>query len=347
MKTTTSILSLLSTAALTAAHGHVSNLVINGVYYRGFWQGQDPYSPNPPLAVGWSTPNLSNGFVTPNEVNTDAIICHTDATNARAHATVAAGDRIYIQWVPEPWPASHKGPVIDYLAYCGESCATVNKNDLEFFKISEVGLVDGSSPPGYWGDDQLIENGNGWLVEIPAEIAPGNYVLRHEMIALHGAGSPNGAQFYPQCFNLVITGNGSVRPSGVKGTQLYSASHPGVLINIYQPLSSYDVPGPDVIPQGGAVAQSVSAITATGTPTPGGGSGGGPNPTTSNPGPTTTATTMTTTTTTTTTAGNGGGTATQTVWGQCGGNGWTGPTVCPPTATCFTQSEYYHQCIPN
>jgi len=69
-------------------------------------------------------------------------------------------------------------------------------------------------------------------------------VLRHELIALHGGQNQNGAQNYPQCFNLVVTGGGSVVPSGVVGTQLYKASDPGILCNIYQKLASYVVPGP-------------------------------------------------------------------------------------------------------
>lgn len=33
---------------------------------------------------------------------------------------------------------------------------------------------------------------------VPQHLAPGNYVLRHEIIALHAAGQANGAQNYPQ-----------------------------------------------------------------------------------------------------------------------------------------------------
>jgi hypothetical protein len=47
-----------------------------------------------------------------------------------------------------------------------------------------------------------------------------------------------------------------------------------------------------------------------------------------------------TTTTTTTSAG-----ATQTHWGQCGGQGWTGPTACASGTTCQVQNPYYSQCL--
>ncbi|PVF96908.1 hypothetical protein CPB86DRAFT_775568 [Serendipita vermifera] len=48
----------------------------------------------------------------------------------------------------------------------------------------------------------------------------------------------------------------------------------------------------------------------------------------------TTSTTSTTQTTTTTTSTAAGGTGTAAVYGQCGGSGWTGPTVCASGSTC-------------
>jgi cellulase len=143
---------------------------------------------------------------------------------------VAAGDKINLQWTA--WPDTHHGPVIDYLASCGDSCETVDKTTLKFFKIDGVGLVDDTTVPGTWGDDQLIANNNSWLVEIPPTLAPGNYVLRHEIIALHSAGTEDGAQNYPQCFNLQVAGSGSDQPSGVLGTELYSPTDAGIIVNI-------------------------------------------------------------------------------------------------------------------
>ncbi|KAF8649218.1 hypothetical protein AX16_005945 [Volvariella volvacea WC 439] len=37
--------------------------------------------------------------------------------------------------------------------------------------------------------------------------------------------------------------------------------------------------------------------------------------------------------------------ATQTRWGQCGGQGWSGPTVCESGTTCNVINQWYHQCI--
>ncbi|KAH6892742.1 carbohydrate deacetylase [Coprinopsis sp. MPI-PUGE-AT-0042] len=33
-------------------------------------------------------------------------------------------------------------------------------------------------------------------------------------------------------------------------------------------------------------------------------------------------------------------------WGQCGGQGWTGPTTCVSGYTCSVVNDWYHQCVP-
>lgn len=63
--------------------------------------------------------------------------------------------------------------------------------------------------------------------------------------------SLDGAQNYPQCINLKITGPGTIYPclSGAschKGIALYKEKDPGILINIYTTLTSYTIPGPKI-----------------------------------------------------------------------------------------------------
>ncbi|KAJ5835343.1 hypothetical protein N7447_001369 [Penicillium robsamsonii] len=338
-------------ASLVAAHGHVTNIVINGVSFDGWDIGSYPYTDSPPDVVAWGTPNTANGFVAPDAYDTSDIICHLNATNAKGHAVVAAGDRVFFQWTPN-WPESHHGPIIDYLASCGAGgCETVDKTTLEFFKISGVGLVDGTDVPGIWADDQLIAHESGWMVEIPSDIAPGHYVLRHEIIALHGAGSEGGTQNYPQCFNLQITGSGSDKPAGVLGTDLYSPTDPGILVNIYTSLSTYIVPGPTLYSGAVSITQATSAITASGTPVTGTGAvTDGATTATATTSKTTTTTLVTATKTssskaTTTTSPSGGG-AIQTPYGQCGGGDWKGPTACASPAACSSVNEWYSQCLP-
>ncbi|KAG9044393.1 hypothetical protein FS837_008218 [Tulasnella sp. UAMH 9824] len=64
--------------------------------------------------------------------------------------------------------------------------------------------------------------------------------------------------------------------------------------------------------------------------------------TTSKTSTTTSKTSTTTTKASTTTTANG---ATQTQYGQCGGIGYTGPTVCVSPYTCKYSNDYYSQCL--
>lgn len=67
------------------------------------------------------------------------------------------------------------------------------------------------------------------------------------MIALHGARSDNGAQNYPQCVNLMVSGGGSKTVSGASPTTFYKRTDPGVLIDIYNNVkATYTIPGPPV-----------------------------------------------------------------------------------------------------
>ncbi|CBF83171.1 hypothetical protein AN9524.2 [Aspergillus nidulans FGSC A4] len=290
------LVSFASLLAAVNAHGYVQNIVVNGVYYSGWEINTYPYMTDPPVVAAWQIPNSNGPVDVSNGYTTEDIICNLNATNAAGYVEVAAGDKINLQW--SAWPDTHHGPVISYLADCGDDCTTVDKTTLEFFKIDAVGLVDDSTVPGTWGDDELIENNNSWMVEIPTSIAPGNYVLRHEIIALHSAGTEGGAQNYPQCFNLKVTGSGTDSPAGTLGTELYNLDDPGILVNIYASLSTYVIPGPTLYSGATSIAQATSAITATGSAT----SGAGGAAATGSSAATTTAAAASTTATPTTAA---------------------------------------------
>jgi hypothetical protein len=48
---------------------------------------------------------------------------------------------------------------------------------------------------------------------------------------------------------------------------------------------------------------------------------------------------------TTSTTTQGGNTPTQTKYGQCGGNGFTGPTACVSGSQCQKLNDWYYQCL--
>ena len=211
--------------------------------------------------------------MSPSSYTNPDIICHKGATNAQLSVTVEAGGRIELQW--SDWPTSHHGPVLTYLARCGGDCSTVDKTTLQFVKIDSAGLINDNTIPGDWASDQLIAASNSWTLTIPPSIAPGGYVLRHEIIALHSADEKDGAQNYPQCINLKVTGEGNDGlESGTLGPSLYNSADPGIAISIYSKLSGYVIPGPLLYSGGGSGGSgyppsntnSSSSSTATGVP---------------------------------------------------------------------------------
>lgn len=259
MPTTLKVISVLASATLVAGHGFISSIVANGkkyllppqstnkankpASYTGYLVNQYPYQDNPPESIGWSTSATDLGFVDGTKYQSPDIICHRDAKPGQLSAEVTAGSNMTLQWTT--WPDSHHGPLITYLASCNGACSSVDKTTLKFFKFDARGLIDDSNPPGVWATDDLISDGKKWTVAIPGDIANGEYVLRNEIIALHSAAQKDGAQNYPQCLNLKVTGSGgSAVPDGTAGEKLYKDTDPGILVDIYSPIDEYVMPGP-------------------------------------------------------------------------------------------------------
>ncbi|KAI8943728.1 hypothetical protein NX059_001707 [Plenodomus lindquistii] len=220
------------------AHGILSAIEVDGTAFTAY-NPSFSYQTPPPEVIEWSCPECQdNGFVDPS-MYTDVtkIACHKDATAGAKVATVKAGGSVEIQW--STWPESHVGPVIDYLAPVADATAATSK-DLEFFKIDEAGYTAGE-----WAATKLLNNNLTWSVTIPENIKAGDYVLRHEIIALHSAGQENGAQNYPKCINLKVEGAGTETPAGVTADKLYTPDDAGIKVNIYgADLTSYKIPGP-------------------------------------------------------------------------------------------------------
>ncbi|KAK1976522.1 family 61 glycosyl hydrolase [Colletotrichum cereale] len=268
---------LAGLVGLALGHSRVTNFAVDGASYEGF----NPRSTTPKVLAAWATSVENDGWVGIESYGKPDIVCHINATNARAHAPVAAGDTIGFQW--QGWPESHHGPVLTYLAYCGEeggSCEAADKTRLNFFAIDKVGLVDPDANAtsfaaawGTWASDILIRNNATWTVQIPPRVAPGHYVLRHEIIALHYAKDPGqGAQHYPQCINIEVVSGGNDKPLGVLGTDLYRPAEEGLVYDISQsPTGTYSIPGPTVYAGATAfVSQTGIVIKSSATAIPGG-----------------------------------------------------------------------------
>jgi lytic cellulose monooxygenase (C1-hydroxylating) len=233
--------------SLVSAHGHVTNIIVNGQDFPGF-PSDDPGGA-PPSSIAWKVDVPDNTFT--RDYSSPDIICHKLASPGQTSASVPAGGTVEFQWTH--WPA-HQGPVVDYMAACPGKCEDAQKMELKWFKIAEQGLVSQTGcnekgNTGCWALDKLIQAGNKWSVKVPSDLKAGNYVMRHEAINLD---FPGQSQNYPACVNLVVTGGGSSLPEGVAGTSLYTGQEPGLNFNIYDLKSAeYPIPGPPIATGGG------------------------------------------------------------------------------------------------
>ncbi|KAF3902465.1 Endoglucanase-4 [Orbilia brochopaga] len=310
--------------------------------------------------VGIRVPTY-NGPIT--DVSTNDIICNGGpnplATPLPTNIiNVPSGATLTMEWhhggsgpdpndASDPVDPSHKGPIMVYLAKV-DNALTTTVTGLKWFKIYEDGLDVASNT---WAVDKFYAAKGFVDFKVPTCIAPGNYLLRGELIALHGASSYPGAQFYLSCAQINIVGGGSTSPPTVNFPGAYSGSDPGVLVNIYYPpLSTYVIPGPRPFTCGGSspttTARTSAATTTTlRTTTTSSRTTTTSSRTTSTSSPRTSTTSSRTTAAVTTTRTTTGGTGTGApLYGQCGGIGWTGPTTCA-SGTCKYGNEYYSQCL--
>lgn len=64
-------------------------------------------------------------------------------------------------------------------------------------KVAQSGVTN-----GVWASDALIAANGIYKFTIPSTLKPGQYLVRHEIIALHAAYAYPGAQVYPSCFQI-------------------------------------------------------------------------------------------------------------------------------------------------
>ncbi|KAK3681702.1 glycoside hydrolase [Podospora appendiculata] len=142
---------------------------------------------------------------------------------------------------------NHFGPVLVYMSKVADA-ATADGAAGAWFKVDEFGYAAGNKT---WGTDLLNANCGKRTFTIPAKIPAGDYLVRAEAIALHAAGQKGGAQFYVSCFQVKVAssiGAAGQVPAGVKIPGAYSATDPGILIDIYASgLKTYTIPGPAVV----------------------------------------------------------------------------------------------------
>lgn len=311
------------------------------------------------------------------DLGSAAMACNDNGgTPAPSFVSAAAGDTLTFEWFhntrsDDIIDLSHLGPVITYIAPYTEG----DGSGAIWSKIDEEGY-DGTT----WAVENLVANSGKKDFALPSSLAAGQYLIRQEIVALHEADglatAGRGAQFYPSCVQVEVTGSGTAVPDQnydiVTG---YDADEPGILFNLYTTYSSYPIPGSDIWSAAGgsnpdppstdptsvpptSAAPTSAAPTATAAPITEAPTAEPPAtepPTT--PVPTTSAPTTLITSTRapgtpvaptsaapapTPTAGTGVGSVG--LYQQCGGINWSGATTCSE-GTCKEWNPYYSQCV--
>ncbi|CDO76191.1 Auxilliary Activities Family 9 protein [Trametes cinnabarina] len=241
---------LISALAATRvdAHGYVQEVVIGSTHYTGYLPYQDPYYPVPPERIIRRIPG--NGPVT--DLTLIDLQCNGDSADgvigsapAPLVAPVNAGEEIHLNWTT--WPDSHVGPMITYLAKAPSDITKwLPGDDAVWFKVAE----SGKTADGKWAATDLLSAANSiYTFTIPPNLQPGQYIIRHEIIALHSAFAYPGAQFYPSCIQIQVSGTGKAFPTSglVSFPGAYTPETPGIVFDVYQNTSQpYPIPGPPV-----------------------------------------------------------------------------------------------------
>jgi hypothetical protein len=286
------LLSLAAFAPLVAAHGSLHAAWIDGKYYP---------APLPQEDASQYTIRSINDINPVKGTNNPDLNCGHGAQRAGLVADAAPGSKLEFAWRNGElgtW-VHNTGPVLTYLAPCGNGgCAKFDSANAQFFKISELGKhADGN---GWFMADLTTGPNATTSVTLPANLPAGEYLVRHELIAMQLGMSPGGAEFYPACMQIRLSApsrTAAAIPSGKEVVTFpggYSDNDPGILDpNIYNPGSAYTFPGPAIAalassgntgstsgsdaPTGTIVASSSSTTPGSSAPTPtatGGGCGG-------------------------------------------------------------------------
>ncbi|KAJ9132358.1 Glycoside hydrolase family 61 protein [Pleurostoma richardsiae] len=166
-------------------------------------------------------------------------------SSAQLSASVNAGGNITAVW--KQW-THQQGPVMVWMYKCAGEFSTCDGSGKGWFKVDQMGLYGNSLASNDWGTG-IVYKTLKWTSRIPSNLGPGDYLIRHELLALHQSNTP---QFYAECAQLVVSGSGGVTPPAdyLYTIPIYAPqSDPGITIDVYaNKATNYTCPGGNVWP---------------------------------------------------------------------------------------------------
>lgn len=259
------------------------------------------------------------------------IVCNQGAFSSAGRTevlTVAPGDKVTLK-LGVGAKMEHPGPGLVYMSKAPGSVKEYSGIDGNWFKIFQEGVCGNGDFTKdawcTWGRDTISAN-------IPKDTPPGEYLVRAEHIGVHRS-HVNQPEHYVSCLQVKVTGSGTGTPGPlVKFPGAYKASDPYANFSIYNGKKDFPFPGPAVW-AGGAGSGSTGGST--------GSSPAAPAATSAKPAAVV-PTTMKTVAAPAATPATGAGCAS--LWGQCGGEGFTGAKCCS-AGSCKAANKWYSQCL--
>ncbi|KAH6679160.1 putative endo-beta-1,4-glucanase D [Halenospora varia] len=205
----------------------------------------------------------SNSPVT--DVTSNDITCNVNGNvvpTTVGTATANEGDTIKVQWDS----SSHPGPITHMLFGPVDNASTATGIG-SWVKIDEF-----DSENGTWANAIMEAQNMTYSFNLPTGLASGDYLLRSEMLALHGSQTLGGGQFYIGCAQLTITGTAgdSCSPS-IQLPGAYNENDTDIYIpNFYNgfDISTYTAPGGPVATCGTGSGSGSSVVATSAAVTP-------------------------------------------------------------------------------
>ncbi|KAE9396345.1 hypothetical protein BT96DRAFT_824806 [Gymnopus androsaceus JB14] len=281
----TLILASLSILPGARAHGQIKGVLANGVYTYGpniYWDA-DPV--NAKTAVRKMYQAASPSYNLPQDFSDDSKMACEGAAGAPQTVTVTAGSVLQLpasstvnpvlgtsRAGQNPWVHA-MGTVASYIAGCNGDCTTFDASQGSWVKLALFGIdrtetisndlrttMQGkpeeyyptAGTSGLWGMARFVQSGSSWGITVPSELADGDYIVRHELGAVHNPWNAqddtSGTQLYIGCIQVKVTGGGSSHlPTGTKAGSLYKTDGAFARYNVYEDNGKTFVdPGPAI-----------------------------------------------------------------------------------------------------
>lgn len=225
---------LLGALPAALAHYNFESLIVNDVVTSPYQYVRSVKNSNSPV------PDITSADIVCNVGGLDS-----DVRLATETHPVAPGDTLGFAINGN---LGHPGPLAVYMSRAPDGTTAQDYlGDGAWFKVYEATTRSISPDTGIeWAVFPGSVGAQNFTFTLPEATPPGQYLLRGEHIALHGAGEVGGAQVYLGCAQIEVSGSGGGSPGPTTTFPgAYDGTEEGLVINLYwPPPTSYAPVGP-------------------------------------------------------------------------------------------------------